>query len=816
MFPTLASEVTAALRDILGDRQRGELVASRLGLSGNRPSLAEMGDALGLTRERARQIAQLAHDEFLRRRPILRSLDEIELAVFDRSVHARSVADVVAEHGLTSVGNERWGLIWLAESYGYKRLATELAQHGTVAFEKQFLIELRKIVRNRGAVGLSSLLKGLNDGGWDVTRDQLVSASKTLKELHFADDVVVATSDDSAVANALRKALTVSPRVHLVALLNAVVRVQQSRSSPAGISVRELAAFLRDGPPLADAIGDGWYRARTHEIAEEVLEGIELKIFDLIEASPDGLISRRQLVHELVGLGYSVHSATQYMSYSPIIEFACSGVFRLRGRSFSAAAAESIRHVHSSKAGWTPWGWAGVDAIWLITRANDGRVDLRLPAEIANLIADRGFQGVFADGTPVGTINVSSDLEFILPEFLGTGRIAVEVKLFPEPRMVLIPLGDMHGSAEVYPGEVDGCVLRSGGWQFVVEVDESALGGDHVFVPSVLLRRLGFEIGDTATIQGARGPLQLELLPHAGHIGPVDAELQSLSAVVGDRVTVSIDKDSLKMRYIGQANQQPGTTQDLLVKVGVSPAEATGNVWAVIGSALGVSSARDRLSIADLLRKRERPDLARLAIDSREGRVEKATSQDWLHSGQLAEGQTQLAFDVTNGVRHIAVGLADSSGFNNSPGVTRGPLGVLWCRVTTASATAPELATAVLDKEWVRWARAFVMVLGAAHHAPIKLSTDGVMWRVDQLHYAELIDALEAIVSSHPDTGPIPCSADEFFLPSAFAFRRLAREAGQAGLRRLDFTADGIIAVASDGRHSDPSCPREALLFCLD
>ena len=815
-MPTLASEVTSALRDILGDRRRGELVASRLGLSGRRLTLAQMGDALGVSRERARQVARDATDEFISRRPVLRCLGSIELGVFENSHHARAITDILAEHGLESAGNEKWGLIWLARSYGYKRLAAELTQHEPVAFEQQFLLELRKVVRQRGAISLDSLLAELNEAGWDLTRDQLVAASKAVKGLKFADGILVAAANDSVVVTALKKALSVSPRMHLLSLLNAVVRVQQSRSSSSVISIEELSAFLRDGPALAQDTGDGWYRSLMQQTAEEELEGIELEIFELIEASPDGLISRGRLADELVGLGYSTHSATQYMSYSAIVDFACSGVFRLRGRSFNAGAAESIRRSLSSRAGWTPWGWAGFDAVWLITTARDGNVHLRLPAEIANLMAEKGFQGVFADGTTVGQIEVSSDLEFGLPDFLGTGRVALEVKLFPEPQMILIPLGDSHDSAEAYPGEVDGCVLRNGGWQFVVEVGEPTLGGDRVLVPSALLRKWGFEIGDKASIHGARGQLILEFLPHAGHIRPLDGELKSLGATEGDRVTVGIDKDKLRLKYIGSTNQQRGTTEDLLIRLGVPPAEATGNVWAVMGSALGFSGARDRLSIADLLRRRERPDLARLAADSREARVEKAVSENWLHSGRLVSDPTQLAFKASDGVLHVAVGLAEGGGGNVPSGVRRGPLGLLWSRIGQTAANPDGPGSTAVDNEWVRWARAFVLILGAAHDAPIKLTTDGVMWAADQLQYTELIDALEAIAYSHPVAGPIPSSDDEYFPPSAFAFRRLAREARQAGLRELDFTANGIVAVGAGGRRSNPGSPRAALLFFLN
>jgi hypothetical protein len=815
-MPTLASEVTSALRDILGDRKRSELVASRLGLSGRRPTLAQMGDELGVSRERARQVVRDALDEFLRRRPVLRSLDSIELGVFENSPHSRPIPDISAEHGLASAGNEKWGLIWLARSYGYKRLADELVQHGAVAFEKKFLIELRKLVRHRGAIGLGRLLSELDDAGWETTRDQLIAASKVVNGLKFADGVLVATANDGVVVTALQKALSVTTPIHLLALLNAVVRVQQSRSSSSLMSFEELAAFLQNGPSLAEDLGDGWYRSLEQKTAEEVLEGMELEILEVIETTEKGLISRGGLVDALVGRGYSVHSATQYMSYSAIVDFACSGVFRLRGRSFNAGAAEKIRRSFSSRSGWTPWGWAGVDAIWLITSASDGRGRLRLPAEIANLMAEKYFEGSFADGTIVGKIKVGSDLEFDLPDFLGTGRVALEVKLFPEPQMVLIPLGDSHDSAEAYPGDVDGCVLRNGGWQFVVEVCESMLGGDRVLVPSALLRKWGFEIGDTVNIHGARGQLTLEFLPHAGHIRPLDGELESLGAAEGDRVTVGIDKDNLRLKYIGSTNQQRGTTEDLLIRLGVPPAEATGNVWAVMGSALGFSGARDRLSIADLLRRRERPDLARLAVDSREARVEKAVSENWFHSGHLVSDPTQLAFKASDGVLHVAVGLGQSGGGNIPPGAIKGPLGLLWSRRDQATANPGGPGSVALDKEWVRWARAFVMVLGAAHDAPITLSTDGVMWAVDRLQYTELIDALEAIASSQPVTGPLFSGADEFFPPSAFAFRRLAREACQAGLRELEFSADGIVAIAADGRRSNPCSPREALLFRPD
>lgn len=813
---TLAVEVSAIFAEILQDRRRGELVASRLGLFGKRPSIAEIGEALGRSRQRAKQIVDAARDQFLNRRPVLRSLDAIEWGVFEDSVRALSVADIVAEHGLASAGNDKWGLIWLARSYGYSRLADELARHQAVAFEKQFLVELRKTVRKRGAVTLENLAAELDSAGWEVTHEQLALACEAVSEIKWMNGIAVSRSDDVLVANALRKAFSVSPRAHLITLLNAVVRVQQSRSMAAVISLVELEEFLQAGPSIADDLGDGWYLSRNDEPADQVLEGIELEILNLIEASREGLTSRRELVDALVGLGYSVHSATQYMSYSAIVDFACSGVFRLRGRPFDAGEAERIRNSHSSRASWTPWGWAGVDAIWLMTSANGGKVRLRLPAEIANLMADNCFQCAFADGTIIGEIEVGPDLRFELPDFIGTGKIALEVKLFPELRIAFIPLGESDDSTNAYPGRVDSCVLRNGGWRFGVEVDESILNGDHVLVPSVLLRRLGFEVGGSAEVRGACGQLRLELMPHAGHMRGLAGELKSLGINAGTRISVGIDKDGANLQYVGSTLHQKGTTEDLLIKVGIPPDEATGNIWAIVGSALGFSEARDRLAIADILRKRERPDLARLAIDSRDSRVEKAPSGGWLNTDCMVEDPALFGFKDANDVLHIAAGLSDGVGANIPLGVEKGPLGLLWQRIRPSSVTSNQSSSSTLDKEWVRWARAFASALGAAHSRHIRLTTDGVGWTVGNLKYNELIDALEAITLNTTATGPIPAGGEEFFLPSAFAFRRLSRDALQAGLRELNFTSDGIVGVTADGRCSSPCSPRDVILFCLN
>ena len=62
--PVLAQEVATIVAGIVRDERRGDVITARLGLNGARPTLAEAGDALGLTRERIRQIVQQVVTQF--------------------------------------------------------------------------------------------------------------------------------------------------------------------------------------------------------------------------------------------------------------------------------------------------------------------------------------------------------------------------------------------------------------------------------------------------------------------------------------------------------------------------------------------------------------------------------------------------------------------------------------------------------------------------------------------------------------------------------------------------------------------------------
>ena len=661
-----------------------------------------------------------------------------------------------------------------------------------------FATSARDYVKHVGVVSVDAAVEQIPGWESEVT-DYVFACAGDSEILLTGNDALIALRQDSVAVAGVLEALGVTNPLPWIAAFGAVARALRYRKLPAA-HVDDVRALFE----LLEMIDVDREQVTTPNRiwAPEGLNGAFCNA--IVEAG--GLISRSDLNLRVARQGFSPASANVHTSYSTVIEFACSSVFRLRGRPFDLAIAERLRRSEGRRSRWAAWGWLGEQRLWTEATIEAGTtIRIAAPADAGELLASRSFALRGPDRSPLGDLAFDRSLAASTPAiseryfFESSSRAIMEFRVGVSPEAILFPVGTTDAD-DSYPGNIDGCVLVGGRWGFAVTVDHELLTGDLICLPGVLAARIGLEIGEETSLTHPSGwTAAVRREPHAALLRGSDFILRDQKANVGDRAVILISRDSLHLSTVRAGI--PGTSADLLSKLGIEQEPELGSPFSLLAAALGESLPTDRGRVAAALRRRGRKDLAELAESLPLRRqVADASRAGPFGVGRLCEDTPLVQVEFENGGRMFATPKACEA---------QSPLGLRWC--------ATDSASVVIDETWNRWVRAIIRMWAMAQdRSDVVFAYDDRRWRVEWGEWSSLLDAFEA--GPRPDENPryvLPDAKEPTVPLTGLGLERLVHVALATGVTRLIATPFGWCSNWKDGRQSGPTSFREALAVPL-
>ena len=774
----LADELREWMIEQLGlDPERADALVARFGVApDDTPTLAQVGDRLGVTRERIRQIIGRVEAGLAEHRPRFSGVDRLRAALLGaRQRGALSVAASLAE-----VTSDPPRLAAFLALIGERRLAS-LIRDSSRPLDPEFIRAARQLVHKSGAATVDRLMAALD--GWSFDREEFLYAYGGDREIRVVDSVAVSLRREAALATGLKKALSATNPQSIVAAYPGALRLLRFRNAPVLPTLEEFKTFLLTSPEFS-VEGE----AVTSLSSAPEPEGLEALLLRAIDNSEAGLVDRDSLARYARGRGYSEASVQQYGSYSPVLELACTGVFRRRGAMVDFGRAEQMRRELGRRSRWAPWGWLGPDRFWIQCRITEDGLKPRPPRDLLELLLGRSFPTLAVDRTELGLLKFDHQGSVVWAlqpsvDNLREESSVLEFRVGAHPSVALLS-GESADDEDQYPGDVDGCVLVEGRWWMVVHVDEALLEGAACLLPNVLVSRLGLGFGDEAELLcdgGASARVRREA--HAGVLIGLGARLRASGVAPGWWVRIAIAPSRLDLHQLGRTSM--GTAEDLMVRVGLDSDAGPPKLFRAIGSALGLGGISDRGDVVAALHRRGRPDLARLAERAHQRRGS---------SGSGSVASLSVMRDGEDLVVRDACGRLMAARPGGTPGGTS-PIGLNWVEVGEA-AGAPN------DPVWQRWISAYVRAwFSAVTSQPVTFELDGRDWLLGSRRFPRLVEAMEA-VDVAGGTGVLPVSTNVCFPETGLGFIHALREAASAGLRTLTVTQDGVVCQWNRGGRS--------------
>jgi hypothetical protein len=404
------------------DERCASILSMLLGLDGGeRKTLGEVAQALGLTQERVRQIrdAGFAHlRERLRDMPSLRSVMATIGAVVPAP--ATAVEGRLREARLTGGALGAYGLADLARRLPIRAADAETIESGMVAgvlylgsrqeiaVARRIWAEARRDVSRFGYANLNALVAraadahGVRFGKSAVLA--ILEASGAYEPLDDSGDFTLRPAARTRVAPRLRKILSVASDVRLDRVEAAL------RKDPALTAQPPSEAVLRalcDDLDFCCVSGDRI--VATRELSrEKSLSRIERSIVEIFEGD-DWVMSIDELVREAARNGINRHTVRLYLAWSPVIERIGRGIYGLIGG--PARSDKRRRLLHENRRTRTLLGWGRTfdGRIWTIHRVTEptlrnGVVSLPVASRIS-----RGSYGlVGGDDVELGSVSIGS------------------------------------------------------------------------------------------------------------------------------------------------------------------------------------------------------------------------------------------------------------------------------------------------------------------------------------------------------------------------------------------------------------------------
>ncbi len=328
------------LRDLLGNGRNARIVARYYGFDGRGGgSFQTVGNEIGLTRERVRQIVTAASERLSTGRPVSPTLDRTIAFVADRMPAAAGEIEAeLRSQGLTSGLFRLEGVIKAAELLGRRlpfsitEVKGELLVHARNIPSFDAIIHIaRRVISRWGMATLSSVVvevRKLESGVFD--RKLVVIALPCLGGFHWLDQSAgwfwLSDNPHNRVLNRIRKILSVANRINISELQAGIARDCRMKgfSPPKGVFLE----FCRQAPGLR--VNDETVKTEPGVNSDDVLTQTERDIVHML-SEHGGTMATSEFTSVCLGMGVNLHTFYHNLVNSPIISRYAGGLYGLIG-----------------------------------------------------------------------------------------------------------------------------------------------------------------------------------------------------------------------------------------------------------------------------------------------------------------------------------------------------------------------------------------------------------------------------------------------------------------------------------------------------
>jgi hypothetical protein len=328
------------LRELLGTGRKAHIAARYYGFDGRGGgSLQSVGNEIGVTRERVRQIVSAASQWLLTGRPVSPTLDRTIAFVADHMpAAARQIEAELRSQRLTSGLFRLEGVIKAAELLGRRLpfLITEVREerlvHPRDIPSVDTLVRIaRRVISRWGMATLSEVVAEVRKVESGVCDRKLVGrALACLGGFHWLEQSTdwfwLSDNPNNAVLNRIRKILSVANPIDISELRAGIGRDYRMKGfSP---PKRVLLEFCRQAPGLR--VNEETVKAEPGVNPDDVLSGTERDIVHLL-SEHGGTITPTELTSVCLGMGVNRRTFYQNLASSPIISRYGEGLYGLIG-----------------------------------------------------------------------------------------------------------------------------------------------------------------------------------------------------------------------------------------------------------------------------------------------------------------------------------------------------------------------------------------------------------------------------------------------------------------------------------------------------
>jgi hypothetical protein len=335
--PTLERE----LRDLLGTGRNARIAARYYGFDGlGGGSLQTVGNEIGLTRERVRQIVTASSARLSNGRPVSPTLDRTIAFVADHMPGAAGEIEAdLRSHRLTSVLFRLEGVVKAAELLG-RRLPfsiTEIKGERLVhARDIPSVVDTivrigRRVISRRGMATISNVVADVREVEPDACDGNLVvSALACLGGFHWLEQSAgwfwLSDKPNNPVLNRMRKILSVANPIDISELRAGIGRDYRMR----GVlpPKRVLLEFCRQAPGLR--VNDETVKAEPAVNSDDVLSQVEKDIVRIL-CEHGGTMTTSELTSVCLDMGVNRETFYYNLVSSPIISRCAEGLYGLIG-----------------------------------------------------------------------------------------------------------------------------------------------------------------------------------------------------------------------------------------------------------------------------------------------------------------------------------------------------------------------------------------------------------------------------------------------------------------------------------------------------
>lgn len=388
--------------------ERRHALMARIGWLGRTlPTLEETGDAIGLTRERARQLQVNLVIRLRRTRPT----DEdafrraTQLIAENRFEPRQPLGYVLSNDGLLVEPLPDIGLKLLFSLLGAQTMVEEY-QHNWLrrsAGQRQALRVARALARSVGVASVSWVREGV-DGSIDVPalRHEISAAPwvRMLDEEWFRDPTT--RPGFNRLVNLTTKILAACGALELHELRDGLDRQVRLGRMPYLPPLQALRLFYADHPDFAISPLDVVSSLKQLD-PDRVLDSTERTLYRILHSAPLGFLDRAELQRLATAAGINQNTFSVYTSYSPILDNPVQDRWVLRGSDVSPAAFEARRRQRKHRHALVEWTEQGTLRMERET-PDYWNMIVSVPRALRPYVAGRTFEAVDDGGTRVGRV----------------------------------------------------------------------------------------------------------------------------------------------------------------------------------------------------------------------------------------------------------------------------------------------------------------------------------------------------------------------------------------------------------------------------